>query len=54
MIFMNYIENYYKYLEKLKFQTDNEQGLSPAFLQLLQNYGDSRDFKMVKLFLIQY
>ena len=44
---MKKIEDYYKYLEQLKFQTENEQGLSPAFLQLLRSYGEERDFDIV-------
>jgi len=44
---MKKIENYYKYLEKLKFQTDNEQGLSSAFLQLLQNYASEKNFIII-------
>jgi hypothetical protein len=44
---MKKIENYHKYLEQLKFQTENEQGLSPAFLQLLRSYGEERDFDIV-------
>ncbi len=37
---MRHIENYYRHLERLKRETKNERGLSPAFLQLLQNYAD--------------
>ena len=44
---MKKIEFYYKHLEKLKFQTKNEQGLSPAFLNLLQDYAEERDFDIV-------
>ena len=44
---MRYIENYYKYLDELKVHTKNEQGLSPAFLQLLKNYATKKDFIVI-------
>ena len=42
-----YIEEYYSYLDKLKQHTSNEQGLSPAFFQLLQRYSMDRDLIVV-------